>query len=158
MTLRFVAVMLWALGVCCAPADDGLSGGPEFGEGADLETEAEIGMVDQAVSRCGANTVSHWPDPPRAKPISQPLLCTSNAFCNGVGGKPLCAAGSDNTCLCTERSATGQCISSQCLWHVDPRNLSCVCVPGSIQRCTRDDGSPGIEECGSTGTSWGPCE
>ena len=105
---------------------------------------------------CGAPSVEHWPVPSWPTEIPGAILCGSSQQCNAMA-KPACAAKSDNTCLCTERNPkTEECTASRCLWHVDPKNVDCVCVPGTVQRCNFGT-APGYQECSTTGTSWGPC-
>jgi hypothetical protein len=82
--------------------------------------------------------------------------CLVNSDCNS-SPKPACAAPSDNTCACSARDTSGSCTAGRCVWHPDPGNTQCVCVPGQIESCALSAGGTGKQACNATGTAFDPC-
>jgi hypothetical protein len=101
---------------------------------------------------CGRQTVAHG----LVTPVVGATACTVNSECNSAP-KPACAAPSDNMCACTARDSAGVCTTGRCVWHPDPGNLSCVCVPGQVESCTLPAGGAGTQACNATGTAFNPC-
>jgi hypothetical protein len=100
---------------------------------------------------CGKLTLAHG----LVTPVAGATTCLVNSECNS-SPKPACAAPSDNLCACTSRDTAGSCTAGHCVWHPDPGNLSCVCVPGQIMSCTLPTGT-GTQSCNAGGTGWNPC-
>jgi hypothetical protein len=101
---------------------------------------------------CGKLTLAHG----LVDPAAGATACLVNAECN-ASPKPACAAPSDNFCACTARDTAGSCTAGRCVWHPDPGNTQCVCVPGEIERCTLTAGGSGTRACNATGTAFDPC-
>jgi hypothetical protein len=115
-----------------------------------------VGMLSCATSPTPVNCTRQGFGNGLSPAMLPSFACTSNSECNGAA-KPVCASQYDNACICTARAGDGTCSTGQCVWHVDPSNNTCVCVPGQAQRCSLAGGAIGVQQCSANGATWGTC-
>ncbi len=148
---RIVGLLMLLLWTGCAGVEGG-QGVEDDRPYSDEPDVASVGSATAALINCTRQSLGHGLAPAMLPSTS----CTMNSECNGAA-KPVCASAYDNACICTARDGGGACTSGQCVWHVDPGNATCLCVPGQMQRCSLAEGGLGVQECSADAASWGAC-